>query len=176
MRNTAWLVVGFLLLAATASAQDTPKAELSLGYSYFRITEGAAGSNFNGASLSVAGNFNSWLGIVGDTGGYWTKESGITGRVFTYTFGPRISFRSNSRVTPFAQVLVGGARVSVTGGGGGGALNSFALGAGGGLDIKASEHIAIRVVQAEYFFTHFAGSRQNNARVSAGIVFRFGKR
>jgi opacity protein-like surface antigen len=47
---------------------------------------------------------------------------------------------------------------------------------GGGADYKWNEHIAIRVIQVEYLYTHFGGARQNNARIEAGIVFRFGGR
>jgi hypothetical protein len=50
------------------------------------------------------------------------------------------------------------------------------MAAGGGLDINASEHLGVRVVQAEYLLTKFVDgitNRQNSARVSAGVVFRF---
>jgi len=167
MRKTAWLVVGVLLLAATVSAQDTPKAELSVGYSYVR-----SDANFHGGSVSFAGNFNSWFGVAGDFGGYRVSESGVSGSVLTYTFGPRLSFRSESRITPFVQTLVGGARASAFGG----SANSVALLAGGGIDIKASENIAIRAFQVEYVFTRFGGITDHSVRASAGIVFRFGKR
>jgi outer membrane immunogenic protein len=176
MRKIGWLTLGALLLAMPAVAQDTPQAELSAGYSFLRISESGSSSNFHGGSASIAGNVNNWFGVVFDAGGYHTNESGVSGHVFSYMFGPRISYRSSSRLTPFGQVLLGGARATASGGGASGSLNSFAAGVGGGLDVKATERIAIRVVQAEYIFTHFAGVRQNNARVSAGVVFRFGRR
>ncbi|MGD0955489.1 MAG: hypothetical protein ABR953_01490 [Candidatus Acidiferrales bacterium] len=47
---------------------------------------------------------------------------------------------------------------------------------GGGLDWNATEHIGVRLIQAEYLLTTFndgVNNRQNNARVSAGVVFRF---
>jgi opacity protein-like surface antigen len=47
---------------------------------------------------------------------------------------------------------------------------------GGGADYRVNEHIAVRVIQVEYLYTHFGGARQNNARIEAGIVFRFGGR
>jgi hypothetical protein len=77
-------------------------------------------------------------------------------------------------VTPFAQVLVGGARSIVNS-----PLNTFAMTAGGGVDVKISEHFEIRPIQAEYFLTQFTNNtttRQNNFRYSAGVVFHFGKR
>jgi hypothetical protein len=47
---------------------------------------------------------------------------------------------------------------------------------GGGLDWNATPHIGVRLIQAEYLLTKFndgANNRQNNVRVSAGVVFRF---
>ena len=176
MRKVYWTPGLILLVALSALAQsptrshgrlspgEVPNAELSLGYSFLRASDGG--------SASIAGNFNRWFGIVGDFGGYRASEAGISANVFSYLFGPRISYRDNDRITPFAQVLVGGARISAAGA----SLNSFALAAGGGIDIKAAEHIAIRLVQAEYVFTRFAGEKQNNVRLSAGVVFRFGRK
>lgn len=54
--------------------------------------------------------------------------------------------------------------------------------AGGGLDITLHRHVALRLFQAEYLMTRFKDSsilagrtaRQNNVRLSTGIVFRFG--
>jgi hypothetical protein len=51
---------------------------------------------------------------------------------------------------------------------------------GGGLDVKVHHHLAIRVIQAEYLMTKFenlttgTAATQNDMRLSAGIVFRFG--
>ena len=51
--------------------------------------------------------------------------------------------------------------------------NAFAMALGGGLDYNATSHIGIRLVQAEYLMTRFASETQNNARISAGVVFRW---
>jgi len=59
--------------------------------------------------------------------------------------------------------------------------DAFAMTAGGGLDIRASRHFAIRLIQAEYLMTRFPAVvatednvTQNNLRLSTGIVIRFG--
>jgi hypothetical protein len=58
--------------------------------------------------------------------------------------------------------------------------NKFAMTVGGGLDIGVSRHVAIRLIQAEYLMTSFENlstgksARQNDMRLSSGIVFRFG--
>jgi len=46
---------------------------------------------------------------------------------------------------------------------------------GGGADYEMTNHVAIRLIQAEYLYTKFGGTHQNNARISAGVVYRWGK-
>ena len=52
----------------------------------------------------------------------------------------------------------------------------FAAAFGGGLDLRVHKNIAIRAIQAEYIVTPFLDQRQDNIRLSAGIVLRFGSR
>jgi opacity protein-like surface antigen len=181
-----------------------PRAELFLGYSYIRgvptLSPGNRMDYLNGGSTSIAFNLNRTLGLVGDFGGYDASEIQLTGAganpsgvanasgtAFTYLAGPRLSFR-HDRITPFIQVLFGGIHASqVTLSSCTGALctplpseNSFAMTAGGGIDLNIHRHFAIRIVQAEYLMTNFAdlstGNRdtQNDMRLSSGLVFGFG--
>jgi outer membrane immunogenic protein len=169
------LLAGLLLLTATASrAQDTPGAEVSASYSYLRFGV-RNGVNQNGASISVAGNFNRWLGLAGDFGGYHKSEAGVSFNTYTYMGGPRFSYRHSSRVTPFAQVLLGGAHGSLSGFGGSGSTNGFAYSAGGGVDLGLTRHLALRP-QLDYIGMRFSGTTVNTVRGSFGIVFRFGNR
>jgi hypothetical protein len=182
-----------------------PRIELFLGYSYLRAVPAPANGNrlvwLNGGSTSLAFNVNRYLGIVGDFGGFNDSRLELTspgapstvessgGTVFTYLFGPRLSYRRFDRFTPFAQALFGGIHASEVplsfGCTGAGCTqlpseNSFALAAGGGLDFRLHHHLALRIVQAEYLMTRFedlnTGSTgtQNDLRLSTGLVFRFG--
>ncbi len=184
---------------------NAPKAELFLGYSHFRgaptLRPGNRMVGLNGGNASLALNFSRYFGLVADFGGYNTTELRLSGagaapprvadadgKVFTYLFGPKFALRNSSRLTPFAQVLFGGAHaseVSLSGCTGGlctplPSQNAFALTAGGGLDIRVFHHVSIRAVQAEYMMTRFAdvtsgsSQRQNDLRLSAGLVFLFG--
>jgi hypothetical protein len=182
----------------------TPRVELFLGYSYLRAMPAPAVGNrlmwMNGGSTSLALNFNRYLGIVGDFGAYTNSQMrfqngyGSTVDVdnpnvgaFSYLFGPRISFRNHSRVTPFVQALFGEMHANQV------SLanctfsctflpseDTFAWTAGGGLDIRVRRHFAIRLIQAEYLMTRFQDystgltASQNDMRLSSGIVFRFG--
>jgi hypothetical protein len=218
-------VVPISLLPEAASAQtvakapalrarhhETPKVEVFLGYSRFgtgsnNTVTGNRMVGLNGGSASVALNFNRYLGIVGDFGGYDDSQLQLTGTgvnqplvvnssgtAYTYLFGPRLSFRNQSRFTPFAQVLAGGAyasAVTVNNCAGAGCAvlpvqNSFAFTGGGGLDIRLTHRISIRAVQAEYMLTRFPGvangvstgvsASQNDLRLSSGLLFSFGGR
>ena len=60
---------------------------------------------------------------------------------------------------------------------GGTSSTNFAATVGGGLDFNLSRHIAIRPVQIEYYVTTLpnrVNDHQNNLRLAAGIVIRFG--
>jgi hypothetical protein len=187
-----------LSAAQSAHAQDTtstPKIEIFGGYSYMGANIVVSGTRFNlnGASGSIAYNFNHWLGVVGDFGVYGSGNVGGESRSLTlssYQFGPRISLRGHALV-PFGQVLLGGGHATGTlyttslGNGAAplGANNGFMLTAGGGVDWKLNHTIGIRLVQTEYLYSQFlnaAGSpdknHQNNLRISAGVTFSFGKR
>jgi opacity protein-like surface antigen len=185
------------------SEKDYPRVEWFLGYSYWRAMPTSATNRIgylNGGSTSVAFNLTRYFGLVADFGGYanskltlFTPTSSRTvdanGSAYTYTFGPRFSYRRYERFTPFAQALFGGAHATaVTISGCSGfpgcapldSANSFAALLGAGFDIKITRHVALRLVQADYLLTHSFSNVvpekgwQNNVRLSSGIVFRFG--
>lgn len=182
-----------------------PKAELFVGYSHFRAVPTLTNDNrmvgLNGGNASIAFDLNRYLSVVGDFGGYDdtalrltgpgavpTHVADSSGTAYTYLFGPRLSFRSHDRITPFAQALFGGVHASpVTLSGCTGAActplpsqSSFAMTAGLGVDLRVTHHVSIRALQAEYMMTRFAplstgaSSMQNDIRLSSGLLFRFG--
>ena len=180
MRKLFILVGLILMVAGSAAAQDYPKAEIFGGYQYIRLNPGggATGSNCQGGAGSVAGNLNHWFGVVGDFGACKVTglPSGTSAHLVNYLFGPKLTYRSHGRLSPFAQVLFGGEHVGGSASGFGSASDSsFAMAFGGGADYEMTNHVAIRLIQAEYLYTKFGGTHQNNGRISAGIVYRWGK-
>ena len=191
MRRTDIFLAIFLAAAfalgssPSAHAQDTPKWEIFGGYSYMRSNIIVSGTpfNLNGGSGSIAYNLSSWFGLVGDIG--VTHQGAVAARPFsltitTYQFGPRVSWRNHSHVTPYAQILFGGGHA-------GGTLyttslgtnNDFNFSVGGGLDWKVSHRFGLRLAQVEYLHTQFlngSNNSQNSFRLSTGVVFNFGKR
>ena len=99
-----------------------------------------------------------------------------------FLFGPRYSLQRSKKVTPFAQILVGGAHGSGTmfgsSTGVSGSANGFSLSTGGGLDWNATRHFSVRLFQLEYLNTRLPNTTtnvENNFRLTAGVVFHFGK-
>ncbi len=143
---------------------------------------GAQGINFNGGVGSISYNPSSWIGLVGEFGGYHNgnvQGSGASVNTVSYLFGPK-SFMSSGKIEPFAQVLFGGSHASCSNCGGQASANAFTMALGGGLDYKFAPHIAIRVGQIDYVMTRFSiasgfgnNANQNNFRYSAGVVFKF---
>ena len=169
-------------LGVAAQAQERQVIDVGVSYSYVRDNPATVNSHsLNGASGSVAYNFNSWLSGVADFGGYsrYTPPAFGNSTVSTYLFGPRVSLTRNGRVTPFGQVLIGvahsGSRYLTTGG----SQTPFASAIGGGLDWRWTSRIRVRAAELDYLLTHFSEVRnsntevQNNFRLSTGLVFRF---
>ncbi len=183
MRKVGLLLAVTLVLCLAASAQERAPADVFLGYSYVRAHPQSAGFpdfNLHGGSAAVAFNPSRYFGIVGDFGGYHARSAfSFNNNLYTYMAGPRVTYRNFGKVTPFAQALFGGAHLTGPVLGTSGSRNAFAMTAGGGLDINATNRVALRLIQAEYFLTRFREFSRNdrlnqhNMRLSTGVVFRW---
>lgn len=193
-----------------ASAADYPKFETFLGYDfvgYYPNNNYTPKAHFNGGSGEFVYNFSKMFGVMADIG---AVHKGLIGgynldtTVANYVFGPRFTYHNHSRLTPFAQVLFGGAygttsaQVDLTSAVGGvlppgfvvppnqpltvrigASQNAFAMMAGGGFDIKLSKHMAFRPIEMYYYQTRFSNpelvtNTQSNWRYTAGVNFLFG--
>jgi hypothetical protein len=102
-----------LLFAMTAAAQDTPVAEVFLGYTYTRVNSASNVPAFsaNGGGGQFVYNFGKWVGAVADVGAVHNGNIGgyhLDTTLTNFLFGPRIPIRLNERVTPYFQTLFGG--------------------------------------------------------------------
>jgi hypothetical protein len=186
-------LLGFLsFFAAVGRGQEYSKIDLFGGYSYVRANPSGSTSlpsfNMNGGEASLAYNANSWFSGVIDFAGYRTSRltplepSDFKGNMWTYLFGPRVSYRHLGRITPFAHTLFGIAHATsdtyLLGN-----QTDFAMTVGGGFDYRLSRRLSLRPIQADYLLTRFkefdafavTDNRftQNNARLSTGVVFHF---
>ncbi len=184
MRKLLFTSILSLLMPLPALAQDFPRVELFGGYSYFRANP--EGINLNGWNASIAGNISSWFGVVGDFSGHYASPFHIFGpgvHINSYTFmgGPKLSYRQG-RATLFAHFLIGDARAGTREFDLSTSDNALAAAVGGGLDVNLANWLAVRVIQADYVMTRFhtfdfgPDERQNNARLSFGLVLRLGTR
>jgi outer membrane immunogenic protein len=177
--------------AALALVRHIAELELFGGYSYMRSNLVFTGAplSANGGSASVVIYLRDWFGIVGDFGSYEQRNiaaQGLSLAFSTYQLGPRLRFPQVIHITPFAQFLWGAGHA------GGtvytrslgfsvpplGVNNAFVLTGGIGADWNVSPRIAIRLVQADYLHSEFlngGGNRQENIRLSTGVVFSFGR-
>ena len=175
MKKIMWAAVALTLFAMTSRAQETPKADVSVGYSYLRITTGG-GLNMNGFSGSVAFNATNVIGIVGDFGYYHASPTGGTLNAESYTFGPRFSIRKNEKAVPFVQALFGGSHLSAAAGGLSGSANPFAYSFGGGVDFALKgDKVGLRP-QFDYVGLRSNGTTANSVRIGVGLVFHIGQK
>jgi outer membrane protein OmpA-like peptidoglycan-associated protein len=220
MKNVCSTLIAVFVFGLAAFAQEVPKAELFLGYEYVRFNpahEASGNKNFNmnGGGGAIMFNLNRVVGLKAEFTGAGAGDMRVcnslgtgclttSGNFFTYLFGPQFTLRKSSRVQPFAHVLFGGAYSNVYGNitqAGTISLgpttadfgkHAFALAVGGGLDVKVSRNVAIRLGQFDYFMTRFSGrwidttgsgaagpreiSNQSNFRYLAGINFHIGRK
>jgi outer membrane immunogenic protein len=184
------LAIGFSALTpSSAHAQSASRMDVGLDYNYVwsNAPPGGCGCfSLNGGNVWAAFNFKSSLGIVGELAVQHASSVPGTSADLTltsYLAGPRYRWTGARHFTPFAQVLVGGAHASGELAPGSsslaGSANAFAMIAGSGLDIGLTRHIAVRAFEADYYLTRFnngVNDHQNNLRLAAGIVIRFGGR
>ncbi len=212
MKSSLILIV-LVGLLAPLMAQDYPKAEVFGGYQYLRFNDvggcgysngfGCPTINFNGWDASVTGFFTKYLGVTGDFSGAYGSFNetgtfdGVTGKVnfpthvYTFTGGPVIAYREG-KINPFVHALFGGAHASVSASESGVSVsatkNVFAMLIGGGVDLRATKFISVRLVDADWLYYHYSsgavtplgqslsyksGSGTGNVRISTGVVFTF---
>jgi hypothetical protein len=183
LRKLLTLVSG-LLFSVPAMAQDQAQVEVFGGYSG-QFFGSFSTSNLQGWNASATWKFQNHVGIAADFGGYYgshIERFSASYSLHSFLFGPQFStgVPKVGRLNLFVHLLAGAARestsvgfplvdVSSTG---------FAVALGGGLDLNASDHVAFRVLQADWlwFYTNrelFSEQARRRARVSAGLVFRF---
>jgi hypothetical protein len=168
--------------------------------------------NSNGLDAAVTANLSRYVGLTGNVTGHWKKTSyldnftppGVNQTLSNdeklWNFLGGVQFKDNSRskrVKPFGHVLAGFARYSnrqsqtldlfpafnftIED-----RFTSFAMKIGGGLDLRVSKRVDIRVVQVDYtpvfpkdrnpqrisgpFTPSFVGRTMNGLTIGAGIV------
>jgi outer membrane immunogenic protein len=183
------LTLAVMASVPSAALAQTGALEAGVDYNYVRTNAptGDCGCfSLQGGNGWASFNFTRHLAIVGEVAAQHASDisgSGADLTLTSYLFGPRYTLIHAGRFKPFAQLLLGGAHASgsLAPGNSGlsGSANSFALVAGGGLDVGLTRHIALRLFEADYYLTRFdngTNDHQNNLRIAAGLLLRFGGR
>lgn len=179
--------------AAAEPAKDTrppgrlvPKFEIAAMYNYLNFHPG---DNFNsfgahGAAGSFTYNASKWLGLTAEVGGsrFVRDINGVDARgsLSNYLFGPRLNLRRFDHFVPFGEFLLGGMHAPAQFTGNADGQTTFAMAAGGGVDVVITKYVAWRFAQIDYLMSNFNGpalgtnARQNNLRLGSGLVVRLG--
>lgn len=180
MKKSLVLIAVALMCSMAAFAQDVPKFEVPIGFSFVNvhpdITKVSSFNVFGGGGGFVY-NVTPWIGIKADFQGY-TQGSGlknqltnagfpivgnVQGNVFTYLFGPQIK-KHSGKWQPFGQALFGAAHSNVYASiyntvngvaSSNNNNNAFAMEFGGGVDYALTPHIQLRPVEVDYLYTRF---------------------
>lgn len=194
MRKSFLLLVALLFtFPQLVRAQHFDGIEVFGGYSYLQDNLSSTYSPFyvvpfgndfhlNGWQASVTERASDWIGLVQEFGGYYGNENLLGAdnhfSSFSILSGPRFYYPGFKGVTPFAHALFGydQTTVKLTGQGYSATSSSYAMAFGGGLDVDIRRSFAIRLFQVDYYRPSLFGSSQNDMRVTAGFVFRFGGR
>jgi hypothetical protein len=170
--------LGVLTVAVTCGlcvyAQDAPKGDVFLGYSFLRANSARDIPAFtnNGGLGTLALNFTNHLAFEAEFGGYHNgniHDIQFDTTEFTYLFGPRFSTSRAKTVIPYGHLLFGGVHLTtsvpvtlvVTPVGTavpttttrvGASQDTFAMAVGGGVDIKF-HRVMLRPIQFDYVLT-----------------------
>ena len=187
-------ILTLILLSTSAWAQDeTPKYEIFVGYQWlhpgadvptpFQPASAPIPMTLrdmaDGAGGSFTYNFAKYLGLEGDYGYNWTDRA----HEQTLSVGPKLETR-NEGVNLFANALLSWNQVGISGLGGHNGVGAIL---GGGMDMKITRHLGIRIIEADYVWAHqnfsdfvsssFPGLRRPNfegARLRTGLLWDFG--
>jgi len=167
------LLLALTLGALPSAAQGTPRLQVFGGFSYMRFDSRTLGfandSNLEGYNVSAAFNILRFFGVAGEMSGQ---------------YGPHLNFRDMAvgpqyiqrmgRFVVFGHFLYGKGRSFDSIGSAGGDTN-WAYVIGGGADMDYHHHLAIRVLQVDYVHSELFSVKQQNVRISAGVVYHLGR-
>ena len=179
-------VLGLVVLSMINSPAMAQTHSLDVGaaYTYVRtnLLPGCDCFSTNGGSGQVQFRLSSRLSLLGDVtvthhGGVTVNQYDLTQTIFT---GGLRYFPTSGhlKIRPFGDVLLGGAHAGGTlspANTGYGGSTTFAFQTGGGVQYPLSARWALVPIQAEYLLTTFgngADNRQNDLRLSVGVLFR----
>jgi hypothetical protein len=176
--------------ASSSLGDDTPKAELFIGYQWWNPGGNIPDQNTppnafklpsvaQGFGTNLAYNFTKYLALEGNYGGDWNRYAANN----VFAVGPKLTWRGDG-VDFFVHTLLGFDRFSSRGLD---STNGVAAVLGGGMDLKIWKSLSLRVFEADYQlervnFSNNVGPEDpglrrqtfEGVRLTTGLVFNFG--
>ncbi len=192
MKKLVAVIFVVFLMGMLAVAQETPKVELELGYTFIHYSPSPSvipPLNPQGGGGSIKFNFSKFMGIKMQIDGTAAGTNSVTfpvgspylpaggtigynSNLMTYMFGPEFKSYSH-KLQPFGEILFGGAHSNVYGKLQSQGIvfqqapsgNTWAMQLGGGIDYSVTKKFAVRIGQMDYLLTRFAGTgtKQNQS-------------
>ncbi len=151
---------------------------------YFGIKGDFQGYESTQTTVIVTAPIGTSVGII-PIGTYKSSAN-----MFTYMFGPVAGIHAH-RANFFTEILFGASNTGayadlhnevIANGGKASAYESqhpFTMAVGGGVDLNAGKHFALRLGEVDYLLTRYTNpftqtNNQNNFRYLGGVVFKFG--
>jgi outer membrane immunogenic protein len=183
------LITALLAGASSGSAQtsESYSGDAAATYHWVRANAGPGQCGcfgLNGAGISGSWNFRGPWSVVTEFSTEFNSSAPTTRNSLTltsYLAGARYRLpqpwlRGRHKPQTFAQVLLGGAHAGGGEAGIGDASHVFAARMGGGIDVPLRSHFAVRIIQVDYYLTHFANGtndHENNLLIGAGVVLHW---
>lgn len=190
---TTLLIAGGASILAAQTPDERPKNEFFAGYSFHSadintLTVDPRRTGQNGVNLEYTRKLTRHIGLTVDASAHFHRDTRSTG-VGTFTSkrdqyfllgGVQFKTGNGQRVQPFAHALFGaslfrGFTSDIRTSGNVYTFDdatSLAMAFGGGVDVRVNKRIDLRLIQADYTPTFFGSGRQNNFRLSVGIIFK----
>jgi hypothetical protein len=190
------LLASLLSFPAFAQNQYSPTIEVFGGGSYVRTDNSPNVNAYGWEASATEYPYESyrWIGGTVEANGVYaspdvklgnqTLGGLLNANIYTYMAGPSVVLHTRRAMEPFAHVLLGAVIRNVNTTGKGEAIlgtsvsqsdTVFGYALGGGLDVPITARVATRG-QADWLRSSFkdsAADRQDNLRVSVGIVLKF---
>jgi hypothetical protein len=182
------------MTSSSLRAQEHDRVDIAVTYAALQARHTVSLGSFwlQGGAIEVHMPLFRGLGAVANVTGLHVGSSGpavASLDLVTVVFGARYVLLRSHRISPYVQGLVGEAEgfhsVFATGSGPTNVVNgttdsanSIAVQAGGGVDVRLSRPLSMRVAEVDYLRTQLpngGNNSQNNLRFASGLVFRFGK-
>jgi hypothetical protein len=194
-----WLPLALLMLGLPldSPAQIIPHVAVFGGYTYVhdKFNGGGTGFSLNGWDGSLEFKPLPLVGFIADVSRQYASPNGIRENQTSVLVGPQISVPGFKRVIPYAHVMAGVAHgtnqtLLVSPQGSSCRLGScppgftivgistgatFAAAVGGGVDVKLKGPLWFRAIQADWLHADLSPNHHTQARLSTGIVVRFGR-